>query len=73
MRAISGFDPSDKISKMNAELAKADFNSLAISRQVSAWADICNAAAHGRPDDFDDNSVARMIDGIRDFMATYLR
>ncbi len=66
-------EPSDKINKMNADLAKTDFYSLAVSRQVSAWADIRNAAAHGRPDEFDDNSVARMIDGIRDFMAFYLR
>jgi len=42
------------------------------AKQLRAWADIRNAAAHGRFDDFTRQDVERMIAGIQNFLADYL-
>jgi hypothetical protein len=65
--------PSDNINKMNDDLAKKGVYNALRKRQVSSWADIRNSAAHGRPEAFEPTDVARMIDGVRDFIAIQLR
>ena len=61
-----------QIAKMN-ELLRADKTySQNVWRQIQAWGDIHNAAAHGRPDEFNDAAVKLMIDGIRDFVAKFV-
>lgn len=49
----------------------ATYNEL-VAKQLRAWADIRNAAAHGKFEEFDRSQVERMIAGIQDFLAKYL-
>jgi len=58
---------------MNAELVKAGAYNKTIQKQVTAWADIGNNAAHGRPDEFTEDDVKNMLNGIVDFNARFLR
>lgn len=60
---------SEKLNSMNDELAKANVYNASRKSQVKAWADIRNNAAHGKPNEFEPSDVARMIDGVRDFVA----
>lgn len=41
-------------------------------RQVQAWLDIGNSAAHGEIDDFTDRDIAEMLAGVGEFLARYL-
>jgi hypothetical protein len=53
-------------------LKKAEiFNELK-AKQLRAWADIRNKAAHGDFDHFTRSDVEGMIKGIEDFLATYM-
>jgi hypothetical protein len=56
-----------KADTLNAELAKAGACNVSEQKQVTAWLGIRNSAAHGRPDEFTDDQVKLMIQGIRDF------
>jgi hypothetical protein len=54
------------------ELKKAGvFNELK-AQQLCSWADIRNAAAHGKFDDFNRLDVEIMIEGVKDFLGTYM-
>ena len=64
--------PSDNINRMNDDLAGESVINGMQKKQITAWAAIRNGAAHGRPDEFEFGDVARMIDGIRDFVATVM-
>jgi len=53
-------------------LKKAElFNELK-AKQLRAWADIRNAAAHGNFDEFSRSDIEQMINGVKDFLATYM-
>jgi len=56
---------------MNADLAKASAYGKIEQKQVTAWAGIRNAAAHGKYEEYDENQVRPMISGIRDFISKY--
>jgi hypothetical protein len=47
------------------------FNELK-AKQLRAWADIRNAAAHGRFDDFKREDVEPMLKGIQNFLSDYM-
>ena len=47
------------------------FNELT-AKQLRAWADIRNSAAHGKFDEFNRSQVDLMIQGINNFLATYM-
>jgi len=47
------------------------FNELK-AKQLRAWADIRNAAAHGEFDNFARTDVESMIKGVNDFLATHM-
>lgn len=47
------------------------FNELK-AKQLRAWVDIRNAAAHGQFDDFTRSDVEQMLAGIQNFLADYL-
>lgn len=47
------------------------FNELK-AKQLRAWADIRNAAAHGQFDDFTRSDVEQMFAGIQNFLADYM-
>lgn len=53
---------------LNAELVKSGVYNTTTQKHVTAWLGIRNSAAHGRDDEYDDNQVAGMIDGVRDFL-----
>lgn len=54
------------------DLRKADvFNELK-AKQLRSWADIRNAGAHGRFDDFRRQDVEQMLTGVQNFLADYL-
>lgn len=58
------------IDVMNIELAKSGaFNKLK-GKEITAWAAIRNSAAHGRPEEFTKDDVARMIDGVRSLVTS---
>ena len=64
--------PRDDLSALNSKLgAKSVYNRLR-QKQVGYWADVRNAADHGKFDDFTQNDVAELVRGVRDFMAEYL-
>jgi hypothetical protein len=58
-----------KLETMNAELAKVGAYGRNDQKQVTAWADIRNDAAHGDYQKYTREQVALMVQGIRDFMA----
>ena len=65
--------PADNINRMNDDLVREAVYNNARKQQITAWAAIRNNAAHGKPDEFEPSEVARMIDGIRDFVAIQMQ
>ena len=54
------------------ELKKAKVYNELKAKQLRAWADIRNAAAHGEFDKFNHKDVKDMISGINSFLADYM-
>ena len=61
--------PKPKLDTMNAELAKAGAYNKNDQKQVTAWADLRNAAAHGKYGDYTHEQAKLMVAGIRDFIS----
>ena len=61
-----------KLEKMNADLVKVGQYTLLKQKQVTAWADIRNNAAHGHVDKFNRNDVDDMIAKVEIFVSEYL-
>jgi hypothetical protein len=62
------------ISKLNTELYKANVYDKIVHGEIEAWAKLRNKVDHGdfaTPDDVDIATAARMLDGVRHFVATY--
>lgn len=55
---------------LNDDLAKREVYSRAEQKQVTAWQDLRNSAAHGR-EDFSAAEIRLMIQGIRDFVTRH--
>src|SRR5260370_5427981 len=55
------------------ELKKANLFNEVKAKQLRAWADIRNKAAHGEFDQFKRTDVEQMIEGVKNFLADYLR
>jgi hypothetical protein len=60
------------IEPINVELAKLEVYNQLVKKQVTAWADLRNNAAHGNFGKYDEAQVKRMIEYITDFSASYL-
>jgi hypothetical protein len=58
-----------KLDKMNADLVKAGAYKAIRQEQITVWAGIRNAAAHGNADQFTRDDVAAMIRDVRTFLA----
>jgi hypothetical protein len=69
----SGLDASLKSSHINDELRKAGRYPQPQWRLIQAWLDVGNAAAHGKFEDYKDDDVEAMIDGVDRFVAIELR
>lgn len=57
-----------KADRLNSDLAGADVYGKLDQKQVTAWLDLRNKAAHAHFDDYAKQQVALMIQGIRDFL-----
>lgn len=57
-----------KLDKMNADLSKCGVYNKLNQKQITAWADLRNKAAHGHWDDFNQDDVRMFIQGLRLFM-----
>lgn len=60
-----------KADTMNADLKKAGVYDGLQQKQVTAWLDLRNKAAHGNYADYDQAQVRLFIDGVRAFMWKY--
>jgi hypothetical protein len=61
-----------KADKMNVDLAKSGAYNVAKQKQITAWADLRNKAAHGQWDEYSAADVEDMIEGINRFIADFL-
>ena len=61
--------PTQKLNRMNDDLAKAGAYNKLRADLVRGWAKVRNHAAHGEPDEFEPSHVEEMIKGIRSFIA----
>lgn len=59
---------SKKADCMNAELAKEEVYNKTFQKQITAWLDLRNNAAHGKYDQYGDTEVKLMISGILNFI-----
>jgi hypothetical protein len=57
-----------KASTLNDELAKASVYGKLEQKNVTAWLDLRNRAAHGQYTQFDKNHVEHFIQGVREFL-----
>ena len=60
-----------KADSMNAELAIKDVYNKTFQKQITAWLDLRNNAAHGKYDQYNDTEVRLMISGILNFIQLY--
>lgn len=58
-----------KADLLNAELTKSGAYSRLDQKNITAWLDLRNRAAHGKFDEYSQEQVAILIAGVRDFMA----
>ena len=56
---------------MNADLAKAKVYNKLQQKQITAWQDIRNSAAHGEYDEYGAGDVERLIEGVQDFLLRF--
>lgn len=61
-----------RLDRMNNDLAKYGLYNKLVQKQVTAWADLRNKAAHGDWEGFTANDVRLMIQGVHQFMVTHL-
>ena len=67
VRGSKGVSPK-KADLMNADLAKGGAYTNLDQKNVTAWLDLRNNAAHGKYDSYTREQVALLIDNVRDFM-----
>jgi len=56
--------PEGKLDRMNADLTKAGAYNVAKQKQITAWADIGNKAAHGEWTTYSTPDAAAMVSGV---------
>ena len=57
-----------KANKLNADLTKEKAYELIDQKNITAWLDLRNNAAHGNFTEYDANQVKLLISGIRNFI-----
>jgi hypothetical protein len=60
-----------KADTMNADLKRAEVYGGFDQKQVTAWLDLRNSAAHGEYTNYDGNDVRHFISGLRVFVSKY--
>jgi hypothetical protein len=61
-----------KMDRMNVDLQKAGVYNMAKQKQITAWAEMRNKAAHGEWPAYNDPDVADLIQGVSRFVADHL-
>ena len=64
--------PPGKADKINVELRKLGIYNMAKQKQITAWADLRNKAAHGDWSAYDQADVQDFLNGANRFIADYL-
>lgn len=64
--------PVGKLDKMNADLCKAGAYNIAKQKQLTAWADLRNKAAHGDWSTYSAEDIRDMHAGVLRFLGDYL-
>jgi HEPN domain-containing protein len=64
--------PLGKLDKMNVELCKAELYNMVKQKQITAWADIRNKAAHGDWGAYSEEDAKDFLEGVKRFTADYL-
>lgn len=57
-----------KSDRLNADLAKADIYSKLDQKQITAWLDLRNNAAHGKYGEYTEQQVKQLQSGMIEFM-----
>ena len=68
------YGPKDTIEPLNVALARQTpplYNKL-VQKQITAWADLRNNAAHAHYDRYEEGNVADMLKWVREFAARHL-
>jgi hypothetical protein len=58
-----------KAESLNADLAKAGKYDIGDQKQVTAWLDLRNKAAHGKYSEYTKERIELMLDGVRNFVS----
>ena len=58
-----------KLDRMNADLSKAGAYNMAKQKQITAWAEIGNKAAHGGWSQYDEQDAVAMVQGVEVLIA----
>lgn len=61
-----------KLDRMNVEICKSGIYNMAKQKQITAWADLRNKAAHGDWDSYNKDDVNDFLQGVQRFMGDYL-
>lgn len=64
--------PHGKLDRMNADLCKANAYNMGMQKQITAWAERRNKAAHGEWGTYTEADVENMIRGVTRLIAEYL-
>jgi len=67
--AADGTTKPKKADQLNQALRKKGAYSLFDQKQITAWLDVRNSAAHGKYSDYDEQKVAKLIEWVGDFMS----
>lgn len=65
--------PEAKLERMNSDLCKAEKYNMAKQKQITAWSELRNKAAHGDWSEYSLEDVKEMFAGVQRFIADYLR
>lgn len=57
-----------KADTLNADLVKATAYNVLMQKQITAWLDLRNKAAHGKYSEYNTDYVALMLEGVRTFL-----
>lgn len=69
--AVTANSKPKKAEAMNTDLRNSGAYSLLEQKQVTAWLDLRNNAAHGNYSTYDEKQVKQLISGVRDFIVRY--
>ncbi len=61
------------INPLNTDLKGKEVYSESKAKEITFWASLRNAVAHGEPEGVDPKAAKPMLEGVRAFLATYLQ